>query len=149
MRYDVRVIAFAAANSKRPERLIALRWPVVAFAAVLAWILTVRCSHAALTVAVDHILGMESTFEVDDVQKRPEPDNSWEWGAMIRALCARYPGTSPEYWMWDVSREKAAAMLRQDVYEKDAPGVVSDHEKEMTVQFRSIIEHLKAGKPYG
>jgi hypothetical protein len=145
MRNDVCVIGYACAHSFRLKLLRAVRWTVPAWVAVRAWSLGVRCSRAALAAAVDEALGCEEYVEVKDTVARRRDPESADWGAVVRALCTKYPGTTGAYWTWQVSRDYCYAMLQQVNEELPDGHKVTDYEIEANVQFRAVIEHLKGG----
>jgi hypothetical protein len=143
MRNDVRCIAYAMAHGKDPAALERLN-TLAASLAVTRWVATLTCSRDALAAAVDLLLGNEDYVEVKDAIKRKRDPESVEWGAVVRALCTKYPGTTGAYWTWQVSREHCYAMLQQINDELPDGQQVTDYEVEMNAQFRSIVEHVKA-----
>ena len=145
MRNDVRVIAFACAHTKQPDTLIALSGVLPTIAAVLRWSMRLTCSYDALSAAVDEVLGLESYAEITETIKRKRDPESIHWGAAVRALCTKYPGTTPSYWTWDVGREYAYAMIQQVNEELPDDARVSDYEIEANATFRNLVEHLKRG----
>ena len=147
IRDDVRAIAFACVHSKKPEVFEEIRGAVAAVWAVVKWTSRLRCSMAALSASVDQVLGLYEMADVPDASPREaKPDSdSCDWGGMIRALCMRYPGTSPEYWTWGVSREKALSMLQSANSDLPEENQVSEYELESNFAFRSIVESIKAG----
>lgn len=147
---DVRVIAFACAHSKDPEKLAKINGILPVIAAVSKWCLKLRCSMAALENAVDRALRIKHTAEIKTTNEWKDDDaESWEYGAAIRALCIKYPGTSPDYWLWDVSREKACYMMRSGPAAKDPGGIPSEYEIEQTALFHDIVNAIKRGEVYG
>ena len=147
---DMRAVAFACAHAKMPEAFEKSRGTVAAVWAVAKWTSQLRCSFSALSAAVNQVLGVYDIVEVKDANERtPKPDaGSTDWGGMIRALCVRYPGTSPDYWTWGVSREKACAMLQSANDDLPEENQITDYEIEANFAFRSIVESIKAGN-YG
>lgn len=149
MRNDIRVIAFACANSKQPEILESLSSTMTAMLAVTRFASRLTCSRDALAAAVDEVIGNEEYVEVKDAIQRKREPGSWEWGGVVRALCTKYPGTTGAYWTWQVSRDHCYAMIQQVNEELPDDCQVTDHEVEMNAQFRSIVEHIKAGVSNG
>lgn len=144
IRNSVPAIAFACAHSRDVERLAGLRGLLAAVAAITSWCLRLRCSHSALSAAVDRVINTDEVVEVKDAIKRIRNQESFHWGGMIRALCCKYAGTTPDYWTWRVSREYAEAMLHEASRELPEDKKVTDYEVEMNAQFRSIVDHIKA-----
>lgn len=142
MQTDPRVVGFACAHARQPEVFAPIRGPIAATVAVAKWLLRLRCSRAALEAAVDVVLGGEEYVEVKPVTPRKRDERSVEWGAVVRALCTKFPGTSPEYWMWDVSREKCYAMLREINEELPEGQQTTAYEEEANVAFFSVVQHI-------
>jgi hypothetical protein len=143
---DCRVIGFACANVKTPEVFVKLNGVLPVTIAVLKWMLRLTCSPATLERTIDIMLGCGKTAEVEDHTGKRKSDDDWQWGATIKALCVKYPGTTPDYWIWQVSREKACYMLSVMQHELPDDLQFTDHEINATNEFRSIVESLKAGK---
>lgn len=143
MRNDVRCIGYACAHGKDPAALERHN-TLTAALAVARWAAKLTCSRDALAAAVDMVLGNEDYVEVKDAIPRKRDPESVEWGAVVRALCTKYPGTTGSYWTWQVSREHCYAMLQQINAELPEDQQVTDYEVEMNAQFRSIVEHVKA-----
>jgi hypothetical protein len=144
MQDDIRVIGYACAHSHDLKLFETLRHPLPASIAVMRWALTLKCSRDALSSAVDEALGNEEYVEVKDAIPRKRDPESVHWGAVIRALCTKYPGTTPSYWTWDVSRDYCYAMVQQISEELPDSVKPTDYEIESNAAFRSIVEHIKA-----
>jgi hypothetical protein len=86
---------------------------------------------------------------VPDHTERRKNDDDWEWGAVIKSLCVKYPGTSPDYWLWQVSRDKAITMISAIQQELPDDIKFTDYEITATNEFRSIVESIKAGTYVG
>lgn len=142
---SIHAIGFACAHSFEPDTFTALATPIKSIAAITRWAMGLKCSTAALTVAIDSIMGSESCVEVKDEIKRKRDEESYHWGAFIRALCTKYPGTSPEYWTWQVSREKSYAMIQQVNEELPDEKQVTEYEMDQNATFRLIVEAIKRG----
>jgi hypothetical protein len=93
---------------------------------------------------VDEVLGNEEYVEVKDAIARKRDPESIHWGAVIRALCTKYPGTDATHWTWDVSREYCYAMVQQVNEELPDDAKVTDYEIESNAAFRTIVDHIKA-----
>lgn len=145
MRYDVRVIAYACAHGRTPAVLVGEQSLLKITAAVARWALRLTCSMDALGAAVDVVLGCETHVDVPDAVPRKREPESVEWGAVVRALCSKYPGTTPSYWTWDVSREQCYAMIQQINAELPDDARITDYEVESNAAFRSVVEHIKRG----
>jgi hypothetical protein len=145
MRNDVRVIGFACAHSRSPDTFEKLHGTLAASVAVMRWSLRLACSRDALEASVDVALGFDDYVEVRDVLSRKRDPESAHWGAFIRALCTRYPGTTGAYWTWQVSREHAYAMLAQAEADLPPGTQTTEYESEATGDYRSLVEHLKGG----
>jgi hypothetical protein len=145
MQNDVRVLAFACCHSRDPEYLAKLRGSLAVWLAVAKWVMTLKCSMAALSECVDRLLGAGSLVEIPDHTGRRKEDSDWEWGGVIKAMCTKYPSTTPEYWMWGVSQEKLAFMLTELQSELPSDVKFTDNEVNATNEFRSIVESIKAG----
>lgn len=146
VRLDVRTIAFACAHVKQPQTFDTLRHILPAATAVMRWAMRLQCSREALAAAVDEAIGLECVADVPSTVQRKRDAESVEWGTVVRALCTKYPGTTPDYWTWSVSREKCYAMIAQLNAELPDDAKVTDYEVEANVAFRSIIEHIKASE---
>jgi len=147
MRNDIRSIGFACAHSKSLHTLETLRGTLAAWVSIQKWAMRLACSRDALTAAVDMLLGNEEYVEIRDAVPRKREPESTHWGAVIRALCTKYPGTSPEYWTWQVSREYCYSMIQAVNEELPADCQVTDYEVESNAAFRSVVEHIKRGDP--
>jgi hypothetical protein len=145
MQNDVRTIGFACAHSHDLATFERLRGHIPAWMAVRAWALTLLCSRDALAAAVDEAIGNEEYVEVKDAIARKRDPESVHWGAVVRALCTKYPGTSPEYWTLKVSRECCYAMIQAVNSELPDDQQATDYEIESNAAFRSVIEHIKNG----
>lgn len=146
IRNDIRAIGYACAHSKDLETLEKLAGHhVKAWMAVRLWALKLSCSRDALASAVDLVLGNEDYVEIKDAIARKRDPESVHWGAVVRALCTKYPGTSPTYWTWKVSRDYCYAMIQQVNSELPDDEQVTDYEIESNAAFRSVIEHIKNG----
>lgn len=143
MRNDVRVIGYACAHGKQPAALEKLN-TLTAVLAVTRWVATLTCSRDALAAAVDMAIGNEEYVEVKDTIPRKRDPESAEWGAVVRALCTKYPGTTGAYWTWQVSREHCYAMLQQVAAELPDESKPSDYEIEMQAAYHNIVAHIKA-----
>jgi hypothetical protein len=147
LRNSIPVIAFACAHAKQPEVLERLTSTLATVPAVVRWTMRLTCSSEALAAAVDEAIGNEEYVEVKDAIPRKRDPGSWHWGAMVRGLCTKYPGTSAAYWTWQVSREYAAAMIQQINEELPEDAQVTDYEVESNAAFRSVVEHIKDEYP--
>lgn len=145
MQNDVRVIAFACCNARNPEALEKLHGSLSVWLAVSKWVMRLKCSMTALSECVDSLLALGGITDVPDHTGKRKDDSDWEWGAVIKALCVKYPGTAPEYWMWQVSQEKLAFMLSELQSELPEDSKYTDNEINATNEFRSIVEAIKAG----
>jgi hypothetical protein len=146
---DTRVLAFACAHSRDAETLSKIQGTLSATFAVSKWVIRLTCSLNALAVTVDRLIGCEGSADVPDHTKRRKEDDDWEWGAVIKSLCLKYPGTSPDYWTWGVSRDKAITMVSAMQQELPDDIKFTDYEITATNEFRSIVESIKAGTYVG
>lgn len=147
MQNDSRVIAFACAHSRDIETLSKLTGTVAVTLAIAKWTLSLSCSATALSKVVDLLIGCGSYVDIPDhTGKRRDSDDDWEWSTVIKALCMKYPGSSPDYWMWGVSREKATHMIWEIQEELPKDIAFTEYEINANNEFRSIVESLKAGK---
>jgi hypothetical protein len=150
LRNDVRVIAYACAHSKDGVLLGKATNSIAVMACVSLWALKLKCSLPALSIVVDRLIGCSNYAEVPDhTGKRNEDNDDWEWGTVIKSLCLKYPGTSPEYWCWQVSRDKAIFMISTMQSELPPDLQYTDYEITATNEFRSIVEMLKRGNENG
>jgi hypothetical protein len=148
MRNDVRTIGYACAYGRdidALERLDARK----AGSVVAKWANTLPRSREALAAAVDMLVGNEEYVEVKDAIARKRDPESVEWGAVVRALCTKYPGTTGAYWTWQVSRKYCYEMLRTTAAELPDDSQPTEYEIEANAAFRNIVEHLKAGAANG
>lgn len=143
MRNDARVIAYAMAHARQPDKLQSLKILEI-INAVNAWCESLTCSIDALIATVEQMLGGNCLEDIQGQSRREIDAASTECGGVIRALCMKYPGTSMHYWLWDVSRDKCAEMLKELQEELPESHRVSDYEIEANIQFRAIIDHIKA-----
>lgn len=147
LRYDVRVIAFACAHAKQPQVFQMLRGNVCKMAAkVIWWACRLTCSKIALQAAVNQVLGSNRIVDIEDPQPPDDPDpdeHPWQWGTTVTALCAKYPGTAPAFWVWEVSREQASALLHGINAKLQESDQVTSYEIEATREFWAIVEHIK------
>jgi hypothetical protein len=146
---DTRVLAFACANSRNVETLSKIRGTLAVTLAVSKWVIGLTCSLEALAVTVDRLIGCEGSADVPDHTERRKNDDDWEWGAVIKSLCVKYPGTSPDSWIWGVSRDKAITMISAIQQELPDDIKFTDYEITATNEFRSIVEAIKAGTYVG
>jgi hypothetical protein len=100
----------------------------------------------ALENVVDRLLGCCDFADVPDHTGKRKSSEDWEWGTLVKALCMKYPGTLPEYWCWQVSREKAIQMVSELQSELSPDIQFTDYEVTATNEFRSIVESLKRGE---
>lgn len=142
-------LAFACAHARDPKTFEDNQTYQQAAGLVFTWIRRLSCSRDALVVALDRCLGLETYEELPDGPRQKAETNPWDWGAFVCALCAKYPGTSPEYWTWKVSREKAVAMLQGVNAELPESHKVSEYEMETNIKFRAVVEHIKAEAHHG
>ena len=146
MQKDIRFLAFACAHSKNAKVLSETRGSIKVALTVSMWIARLTCSMKALRETVDRLLDFNSTAEVPDhTGKRRDDDGDWEWGSVVKSLCMKYPGTTPDYWMYSVSREKAAYLISALAEELPKDLQFTEHEINATNEFRSIVEAIKAG----
>lgn len=143
MRNDVRCIGYAMAHAKSPG-VFERAHPIAASVAVLKWVGGLTCSPDALAATVDMLLGNEEYVEVKDALVRKRDPESVEWGAVVRALCTKYPGTTGTYWTWQVSRDHCYAMLQQVEAELPDDNKPTDYEVEMQAAYQNIVAHIKA-----
>jgi hypothetical protein len=146
---DTRVLAFACAHSRNYETLGKLQGTLAVTLAVTKWVMRLTCSMDALAVTVDRLIGCNESVDIPDHTGRRKTDDDWEWGAVIKSLCLKYPGTSPDYWLWGVSRDKAAYMISTMQNELPDNLKFTEYEIESNATFRSIVESIKAGTYVG
>ena len=151
MQNDSRVLAFACAHSKDRETLEKLQGSLITMLAVVRWVMTLTCSMTALKHCVDRLIGFSESVDVPAVitRTKKDQDDDWQFGPIIKSLCAKYPGTSPEYWMWEVSREKACNLIAIMQDELPENLTFTEYEVQSQDKFRSIIEAIKAGTVNG
>jgi hypothetical protein len=111
---DVSRLAFAMAHAERVDYLRHLRG-MDARMQVAAWRLALDCTDEALESAVDWITnptGVE-LVEIETPLQRAAPNesNPFDWGDALCLLCHYYPGTKPDYWLWECSSEFTETML--------------------------------------
>jgi len=142
---DTRVLAFACVYSRDYSMLSRITGTVAVTLYVAKWILSLRCSMNALSIVVDKLIGCVDVVEVPDHTGMRKQSEDWQWGAIVKSLCAKYPATTPEYWTWEISREKAYMMINDLQDELPCDLKITDYEVNSTNEFRSIVEALKAG----
>ena len=146
---DSRVLAFACAHSRDRLALERLSGTVAVTLAVAKWSWRLTCSKEALAVTVDRLIGCEPSVDVADISNRPDRDKDYEWGTVIKSLCLKYPGTSPDYWLYDVSRDKALNLIATMQSELPSDLQWTEYEIDATNKFRSIVESIKASNHGG
>jgi hypothetical protein len=145
MQNDTRVLAYACAHSKDYDHLSKLTGTLAVSLAVAKWVMRLTCSMDALAVTVDRLIGCNDSVDIPDHTGRRKDDDDWEWGAVIKSLCVKYPGTSPELWIWGCSRDKAITMISTMQSELPEELKFTEYEIAATNEFRSIVESIKAG----
>lgn len=141
------VQAFACAHSRDRDTLASLATRREIIRAVRAWGKTIVASEAAVSAVLNTLIGRDSEMvEVDSVvPKKPDAaDRAYqaEFGPFILALCAKYPGTGPEYWTFQVSFEFACNAMASRVAGEHDEGVTG-HQITMGIAFRSIVAHIE------
>ncbi len=110
---DYRAWAYVSAHANMPRilRWLPTRWQIQA--RVNAWLLTLRCGPAQLREPVAVLRGRDEFASVPKTGAKPPRDTvrAQDWGDVIALLCAKYPGTGPDYWGWQVSIERCYEML--------------------------------------
>jgi hypothetical protein len=145
VRNDDRTIGFAMAKGHEPETLARLDNSLKAIHAILKWAAGLRCSAAALEAAVNALIGTDETVEVKDAGTRKRAPVSAHWGSFVLAACRHYPGTTPEYWTWQVSRDRVyEALADMNAAMPDEGQQVTPHEIESNIALRSVVEHIIA-----
>lgn len=142
---DIRFIAFACAHSRCPEVFDKIKGQVSFCVTTIKWISKLRCSMKALRAAIDQVLGVENDVFVSTTGE-DSASEVHHWGAVVVALCRKFPGTTPDYWTWQVSRDKVHAILSELNAELPEENRVTEYEVEANTAFRAIVEHIKAGK---
>jgi hypothetical protein len=108
----------------------------------------VRCSEKALFDAVEYMTGQmySETVEIESplqAKTGHEDSNPFQWGDVLCALCHYYPGTRPEYWLWECSIEFTETMLSKVSRFVPSFGEKVDGAKfEAFAEFRSIVLHI-------
>ena len=141
------VQAFASAHAKDRATLSKLVDRKAIIRAVREWRRNITASEAAVSAVLNTLTGRDwETVEVDSIVPRiTEPeDRSYqvEFGPFILALCAKFPGTGPEYWAFEVSFDFACSAMARPVDGENEEGVTG-HDITMGVAFRSIVAHIE------
>ncbi len=139
LRDDDLVLAWACAHSMDPEALQSVTTPREVRKAVKVWAGRLTCSPGALALALDDLGYGSGYVEIKDAipKKAIDPKRLHTRGAVITALCRRYPGTTPDLWTWKMSFDRALSYL---VNEDDDE--VTDADRRAHVEFLSIVNHI-------
>ena len=127
-RHYVLAEAYAAAHARDPSTLVVCTTFEALWGGIKAWSLTIAASFKELDTALESLRpAVDVVEELDAVEHKPFDDlKPWEvlewerrqaapdaWGPVIGALMMGYQGTTAEYWMWDVSMERASQAVRE------------------------------------
>lgn len=145
---NTNVQAFACANSRELDVLNTLHGHREIMRAVRDWRRNVLASPDALSAALNVVIGMEDTVEIECSVARKNDSESKrvhlpQFGGFILALCRRYPGTTPEWWCWGVSFDYALAALDQAQEDTGEEGAVTSREIRATANFLSLVNHIE------
>lgn len=141
------VQAFASAHAKDRDTLSKLVERKAIIHAVREWRKNITASESAVSAVLNTLIGFDSEMvDVEAVIPRIAElnDRSYqvEFGPFILALCAKYPGTSPDYWAFQVSFDFACSAMERPVDAENAEGVTG-RDITMGVAFRSIVAHIE------
>jgi hypothetical protein len=104
---DVRVLAFALAFGRDAEGLQRLNARAQIADKVNTWANTLSCTAQALEEAVDRVvMGDSEPVDIDSpLENKKMQYRAVNYGESVALLCHNYPGTTPAYWLWDVSQD--------------------------------------------
>lgn len=136
--------AFACAYSRDEATLRNVATPMKARFAVWAWRARLFASKKALGAVLRVVMGDDERVEVQTaIAKKPESgviDSPLDWGAFVFNLCRLYPGTTPHYWVFEVSLDFALDAMSK----ADDEGIVKGHEVTQHAAFRSIFKTIES-----
>ena len=141
------VQAFACAHAKDRAALSRLTERREIIRAVREWRKHITASESAVSAVLNTLIGRDSEMvEVDAIVPRiaetQERAYQVEFGAFILALCAKYPGTMPDYWAFQVSFDFACSAMARPVDGENEEGVTG-RDITMGVAFRSIMAQIE------
>jgi hypothetical protein len=149
---DIRVLAFALAFGRDGQGLQRLATRAQIADKVNTWVDGLSCTATALEEAVDRVVMGDSQlvdFE-SPLENKKTQVRAVNYGEPIALLCHNYPGTTPEYWLWEVSQD-----FMNDAYGQIAklmPGYSGQAEaqSEAAGEFRAIVlEIIRRGSENG
>jgi len=140
---DTKAIGYACHHAHDKAILEATSNPKAAIKAINEWVAGLTCSPEALEATVARLFDGPEFIEVPVAgQKKPETKTTCDYGVVIRALCSRYTGTTPDHWLWGAGRDQAYKMLEQSNTELPDDQQVSAYEMEANIAFRAVISHI-------
>lgn len=142
VRINVFVQGFVCAHSHEPDVLKPLADPGAVKKAALRWATTLTASPLALSASVQSVWPEDNNFEIDGPpdlvkkKKSADTDSPVDYGVFALMLCKKHLGTTPQYWLWEVSIETAITCW--DLASESEETGVSSQEIEMHGRFRLI-----------
>lgn len=136
---DVFVQGFVCAHSHHPDVLKPLTGYWSTRKAARNWAVHLTCSKKALSAAVESVWPENNACEVDNPPGQIESSHKEDlpdYGAFVLALCKQFPGTTPQYWAWEVPMEIAFDSLR--LVDAGEESSITASELEANVAFRAV-----------
>ena len=150
---DLLVQAFASAHGRDSDALTGMRVPWRVRLAVWGWARTVKASKMAISEVMAEVGESEEMADIPCKgllkPSKPSRRGNADFGAVAFELCRKYPGTSPEFWLCEVSSVYAIERLESNGGKSKLTGA------DITAQvaFRSIVaaieSELKAEADHG
>lgn len=140
-------VAYAMANARRPDLLRALSSRPRAHLKIAWWATRLTASLAQLSEAIARALNPEDLDLVDvpfPGERKPDRSLAADYGDVLAQLCHFY-GETPSHWLWQVSEDTCAAMLRKlsAVLPKEMGTDPSSPKFRLLSQFRLAVGEIR------
>jgi hypothetical protein len=140
-------VAYAMANARRPDLLRALSSRLRAHLKIAWWATRLTASLAQLSEAIARALNPEDLDLVDvpfPGERKPDRSLAADYGDVLAQLCHFY-GETPSHWLWQVSEDTCAAMLRKlsAVLPKEMGTDPSSPKFRLLSQFRLAVGEIR------